>query len=605
VLPPKPHDPGQSAETPEALTSTLALGAGMTAGVLFVLRGVGAEARREMLEKEQLQGLKAICAGLRLKSNKAQDQLIALIEETLAHDEALCAPGQPLGKVAQAIGQLTDPAKAAELLESKYKLKELRTICRELRIPQTGKKVHLARQITQAIRDIWSAMSSAAPMVESAPAEPPQREPLAEAGRDPEVEARPHKPGAEGPLAGQGTGQRRRSRPPEVEDILVGASDAVSWDGPAAVDVHVPHAGDVGHHVSLPAFHAGLSPGGHGSMGSVADVERHGAHDEGSSGHGDGAGCAAEASFAMAPCESHHTDGPVWPAFAAPATSVAPVQRQPAPQPDAPTVSPTVPARVAAPGYEPEQEGARGQEHELLATEPQLAPANHAVPQSTAERAPEWDEEYGVGVVETEAVADEKEEMRERRQQRTAERRRKLMGYLAEEVAGIYGQHKEQYITDLHGVLQGAPEEARMAYLTDKLEEPTAAMVSQRMPSVLGPMAEIPEFGAWHSEPVEDQMVMIGETGPARQAWCKWWDRQTGCGELVDLDDQSQVAVVSAALTTAANVSPRLKYLRHGEFVEYRRVDRGRDFIARAVLVRGLRGWPLMCEVEGASLAAY
>merc|ERR1712137_1112392 len=91
---------------------------------------------------------------------------------------------------------------------------------------------------------------------------------------------------------------------------------------------------------------------------------------------------------------------------------------------------------------------------------------------------------------------------------------------------------------------------------------------------------------------------MVGEVGPSRQAWCKWWDGTTGCGELVDLEDNNSVAVVSAALTTGANVSPRVKYLRQGEFVEYRRVDRGPELIARAILVRGIKGWPLMCEVD-------
>ncbi|CAK0857842.1 unnamed protein product [Prorocentrum cordatum] len=38
-------------------------------------------------------------------------------------------------------------------------------------------------------------------------------------------------------------------------------------------------------------------------------------------------------------------------------------------------------------------------------------------------------------------------------------------------------------------------------------------------------------------------------------------------------------------------------YLRNGEFVEYRRVFVEHSVAARAVLVRGLKGWPLMCEV--------
>lgn len=191
------------------------------------------------------------------------------------------------------------------------------------------------------------------------------------------------------------------------------------------------------------------------------------------------------------------------------------------------------------------------------------------------------------------------EEIMDRRQQRFLDRRMKLAGYIAEEVAEIYGGEKNRYIADMQRLLQEAPDVSRQAYLNDKLEEPTAAMVTKRVPRVLGDATTAPEFSAWHSEPVQEEMQMVGELGPSRQAWCKWWDRATGCGELEDISDNSPVAVVSASLTTGVNVSPRLKYLKHGEFVEYRRVDRGPGHTARALLVRGLRGWPLMCEVDG------
>mmetsp|Transcript_46635 Transcript_46635/g.129730 ORF Transcript_46635/g.129730 Transcript_46635/m.129730 type:complete len:455 (-) Transcript_46635:50-1414(-) len=205
------------------------------------------------------------------------------------------------------------------------------------------------------------------------------------------------------------------------------------------------------------------------------------------------------------------------------------------------------------------------------------------------------------GVVETEAVADAAEVTGQRRRERQAERRVKLMKYLAEEVAGVYGGDKDRYIADMREAIQDVPDEMRRAYCDIKLEDPTAAIVSQRVPTVLGNKAEAPEFAAWHSEPFQDQMQMVGEVGPARTAWCKWWDNKTGCGELIDVVDFSIVAVVSAALSTGANVSPRLKFLHQGEFVEYRRVDSGRGFL-RALLVRGIRGWPLMCEVSGNAL---
>merc|ERR1719401_2384662 len=112
-------------------------------------------------------------------------------------------------------------------------------------------------------------------------------------------------------------------------------------------------------------------------------------------------------------------------------------------------------------------------------------------------------------------------------------------------------------------------------------------------------MAPPPEFGAWHSEPHNAEMKLIGECGPARKGWCKWWDTNTGCGEVIDIDEKTPVAIVSAALITAANVAPQLKYLVQGEFVEYRRVQSPQGLAPRGLLVRGLRGWPLMCEVAG------
>jgi len=209
-------------------------------------------------------------------------------------------------------------------------------------------------------------------------------------------------------------------------------------------------------------------------------------------------------------------------------------------------------------------------------------------------------ESYAGEVVATVMRPDSEEDKDMRYQDRIRQRRMKLAGYLAEEVANTMGDHRDRYLSDMRKVLAEASSTTREAYLTDKLEEPNQATITQRVPRVLGPLAEPPEFGGWNSEPVQEHMELIGELGPSRHAWCKWWDPNTGCGELVDVDDESAIAVVSAALTTAVNVSPRLKYLRHGEFVEYRRVDRGQGQIARAVLVRGLKGWPLMCEVDGA-----
>jgi len=255
------------------------------------------------------------------------------------------------------------------------------------------------------------------------------------------------------------------------------------------------------------------------------------------------------------------------------------------PGPDRKGASSTRPAPVAAMDVEPEQQQ-------------QVAPRQDQEPSSSQERQRKTfqgsEEVLQTTVVESEVDKDEK------KRQRSIERRRKLATYLAEELAGVFGKKKNRYIEDMKWMLQGASDASRDQYWVDKLDVPSAENVAERVPKILGPSLEAPEFGGWHSEQVSDRMAMVGEVGPSRQAWCRWWDESAGCGELVDLDDQLAVAVVSSALQTGANVSPRLKYLRHGEFVEYRRVDIPNGH--RAVLVRGIKGWPLMCEVGDVDL---
>lgn len=208
-------------------------------------------------------------------------------------------------------------------------------------------------------------------------------------------------------------------------------------------------------------------------------------------------------------------------------------------------------------------------------------PAGGFYPQAGAEGAPG-------------EIVDEEEE--QRKQRRFVERRQKLMGYVVEEGAAIYGSQKEQYLEDLQQLLKDAPTETRGQYLQDKLEEPTQEMLAVRLPEVLGTPRDGPEFAAWHVEPYQEEMQMVGELGPARVAWCQWWDRVQGCGQVIDFVDRVAVNVVSAALTTGANVHPQAKYLMQGEFVEYRRVE-ATDGNARAILIRGVKGWPLACEV--------
>lgn len=504
--PPEMHRGDVEREAPdrsEALGPRVAFGVGTIAGLLYALRVAGASERKETLQKESLQGLQAICLGLRVKAKRNdKEKLIQLIETTLAEDAARYNRDQPLGKIAQKIGQLPDPREAANFLNNNYMRPQLAIICAEMRLTRTGNKQELVDRITEEVCEMWRVMKVAASRVVSLP----------------EVSTT--------------SGDLRESMDP-------GRTQGKDTRETGVVDVQVTSR------LSANSMDAG--------SGESGWTEAHNARN------------------------GHTHEELTWETTTA--SSVA----------------------SNSSGADSFVDATSPLQHEIgWEQQSQAEPVHyiHSLEDDVERRSPAAvNRDEPSGVVETEAVADAEEEKMERRQKRFENRRMKLMGYLAEEVAGIYGGHRDRYIADMHKMLQNVPEETRIAYLTDKLDEPTSAVVSQRVPSVLGPLAEAPEFGAWHSEPVQEQMHMIGEVGPARQAWCKWWDNETGCGELVDMDDNSPIAVVSAALSTGANVSPRLKFLRQGEFVEYRRVDRG-ELTARAVLVRGIKGWPLMCEVD-------
>eukprot|EP00913_Durusdinium_trenchii_P022469 g21106.t1 len=180
------------------------------------------------------------------------------------------------------------------------------------------------------------------------------------------------------------------------------------------------------------------------------------------------------------------------------------------------------------------------------------------------------------------------------KERRYVQRRTKLVSYVAEESSEVYGDHQQQ--ASQNPILEDASDDVRFDYLNDKLEA-GSEVDQERLPKVLGPARDTPEYSAWHVEPYKEEMHLVGEMGPSRVAYCKWWDRAAGCGELVDRDDKRPVAVVAAALTTGANVTPTAKYLAQGEWVEYRRVPDAE--IDRGILVRGVRGWPLQCEADG------
>merc|ERR1712032_558349 len=194
------------------------------------------------------------------------------------------------------------------------------------------------------------------------------------------------------------------------------------------------------------------------------------------------------------------------------------------------------------------------------------------------------DGEFKTDFVQTQAIPDAESERQEKKQRRKAKRRMKFMSYFAEELASAYGGQKENYMRDMSGMIEGLPENVYTTYVDD-MNDTSSSPRTLSLPS--GEAAE----------PLLDHMVMRGEVGRARQAWCSWWDNDTGCGELIDKVDLKVIAVVSSDLSTAANVLPRLKYLYPKEWVEYRRVE-CEGGTTRAALVRGLEGWPLRCEVD-------
>jgi len=541
----KPHSKLGGAMVP-------ATGFGTIAGVIFVLRCANKARRKDLLLPENEEGLKAICVGLRTKSAGSKDKLIQSIEQALDADAALCAPNTPTGTIVQKVGQFQNPSKCATFF-TKYTVPKLKGLCGKLRLKKTGKKAELAERIAHEICELWRVVEAAAvdPSISTAAA----------------TDARRDTPGSDVQGA---ISSSEASHPNEMRHAL-----------PDNAVAHLQSSG---------AFTMPLDE-------DACKIE------------------AAQEPIEATREEQHQRDIALQHVELPPSVDDPPLQVRAAEHKE---VQLAVTTEIAPDQWEDVPSSAQEGEQQQVMHGDSCAPGSawpqgqeeegHHRPLSEVQPTPEvymeeeelgHDDGGGSHVVETVSLPDLEEQQDRKRQQRFMERRMKLVGYLAEEVADTMGANKDRYLADMRHVLQEASEETREAYLSDKLEEPSDALLTDRVPRVLGSLSEPPEFGAWHSEPVQEHMELIGELGPARQAWCKWWDSSTGCGEIVDLADHKPVAVVSSALTTAANVSPRLKYLRHGEFVEYRRVDRGEGQTARAVLIRGLRGWPLMCEVDG------
>lgn len=565
------------------------------AGVLYKIRVVDPTTRAEMLEQESPEGLKAISVGLRLKGGGTRESAIQRIQEALEQEARACDPSSATGRIVHAMGKVADLGKATKWLTQNYKVDDLKALCIELRLSKTGNKKVLAERITAEAMELWKVQASrtAEGSIAAAPVEAAHEAAAVEEVAVLEV-AVPDvvsvEEAAEEPAPTHTARSRsRRSRPAEVEQFFRDSAEEPE-EASGFSDSHSQVMQSTGPPAVEPAeLQQQSTPSS--THWEPASQPRHLQSETTYEENGQKDPLPRRSTVPLeqpAWQEAQYRDAPV----------VGDRQLRDCPEEAVSAEGSWVQASngVQIGGTWDVRSGThlppQAEERYRMADSQDAANRNSLIPGV-------YDSSEDDDVVKTEPIPDKEEAQLEKRHRRFVERRMKLVGYLAEEVANAYGGYKNNYIADMNKMLAGASDRAREQYLSDKLEEQTPAMLTQRVPEVLGPTCQAPEFGAWHPEPVQHEMQMVGELGPARLAWCKWWDMNTGCGELVDLDDQSSVAVVSAALTTGANVSPKLKYLTHGEFVEYRRVDQGTGQAARGLLVRGLRGWPLMCEVDG------
>lgn len=532
----------------------------VTAGRALPFRRATYKERREMLQCEDLSELQAICMALRLKkvSSKAgTTELIELIEQTLAHDDAIYQPDSPTGKLAAHLFQLSDEKSAAKQVTLNFKVKDLKELCSCLRLSSTGKKADLALRLVAEMRSTFPAISALDEhTVQTRAAGTEAAEP------------------AEAAAASAAASAAARPAPARTSDAIL--------EEPATEVAELVEEPRVAQ--ERPVQHSANSKfGGPENLGSTDNGELRKRQQ----------GLSVESSHPAMQLDDTKAD--------INKSSLRGVQDSYA-ESYATTLmgSPSAPSREV-PGTRLAQEDASSfkvveeiphsreaqAKHDVVVTdvhEKTWTPSYQAVDGERA-AASIADGEFATGVVQTKAIPDAESERQERKARRKAKRRMKFMSYFAEELASAYGGHKENYMRDMCGIVEGLPENVYTTYVDDVNDTSSS---SRRTLSL--PCGEV-------TEPPLEHMVMRGEVGRARGAWCTWWDNDTGCGELIDSADKERVGVVSSDLQTAANVRAHLKYLYPKEFVEYRRVETEGGAL-RAALVRGHHGWPLRCEVD-------
>ncbi|CAK9011689.1 unnamed protein product [Durusdinium trenchii] len=473
---------------------------GAMSELLLNLRVANEKQRNEMLRKEDEKGLRAICAGLGQPSTGPSESALERIQEALKMEDALYQG--PAARVIQVSGQVKETdGDVASLLQERYRVHDLKSICRTFGLSQGGKKQVLAERIATKALELWQVMKSRG-LAEKAPPSSANGT-VQDAGSESPSQSSP------APRA------QRRARPAEVQEIMEDAGRSTQ----------TPRQASPAQRARSRTIEIKVEPAG-------------------------GPGGSARAKKTTATPSQASAE---WDRLSQP---VQVEQRGPTPS---------------------LQQRCINEAREIMGKDKEGAVIHEA------EIVPEEDDE-------------DEEDEQSRKERRYVQRRTKLVSYVAEESSEVYGDHQQQYLADLSDYIADASDDVRFDYLNDKLEA-GSEVDQERLPKVLGPARDTPEYSAWHVEPYKEEMHLVGEMGPSRVAYCKWWDRAAGCGELVDRDDKRPVAVVAAALTTGANVTPTAKYLAQGEWVEYRRVPDAE--IDRGILVRGVRGWPLQCEADG------
>ncbi|CAJ1373492.1 unnamed protein product [Effrenium voratum] len=115
--------------------------------LLQALRRASAKERRVRLQEANMSQLRIISAGLRLRICKSQEDLVRKIADALAEDDKLAQ--KPIGKYLRPLPE--DEAEQFQQRITDLKSRQLRKLCRALRLSTEGRKAHLAREITREL----------------------------------------------------------------------------------------------------------------------------------------------------------------------------------------------------------------------------------------------------------------------------------------------------------------------------------------------------------------------------------------------------------------------------------------------------------------------